>query len=188
MLALAAPAIRASNPSARILLGGLATSSNWKFVKGIYDGGGGPYFDILNFHEYGPPIAPGLTPGVQALRTLTSAMGESYKQVWITETGVSAGGLLRASPGTHPSLGSWLDTQKTQMITDMVNQFKANQSTANRLDVLLFYRMEAGDDGVPSSYVNQLPAGMVPDDYGYGFLRVNGKQQPALDYLDTVSL
>jgi hypothetical protein len=185
MLTVVAPAIRASNPSARILLGGLAAGANWKFVKGIYDGGGSPYFDILNFHDYGPPIAPGLTPGVQNLRNLTSAMGESFKQVWMTETGISGGGLIRAYGTNHSPLGSWLDTQKTDMVTAMVNQFKTNKTTANRLDVLIFYQIEAGVDDPPAS---DLPAGTNPDDYGYGFLRANGTPQPALLYLDTVTL
>lgn len=64
MLSYVYPAIKAANPNARVLIGGLlmdcdpthpppgkvCTSSN--FFEGILVGGGAPYFDIVNFHGY----------------------------------------------------------------------------------------------------------------------------------------
>lgn len=67
MLKAAYPAIKAADPQAKVLIGGLlldcdptapanCTTNNrakaGKFFEGILMGGGGPYFDIVSFHGY----------------------------------------------------------------------------------------------------------------------------------------
>lgn len=61
MLKVAYPAIKAADPMAKVLLGGLLldcdpTETNsckaGKFLEGVFRNGGGNYFDILNFHGY----------------------------------------------------------------------------------------------------------------------------------------
>ena len=64
MLKVAYPAIKAADPQAQVLLGGLLldcdpdnppsgkTCQAGRFLEGILVGGGGAYFDIANFHAY----------------------------------------------------------------------------------------------------------------------------------------
>ncbi|RLC80528.1 MAG: hypothetical protein DRJ03_08530 [Chloroflexi bacterium] len=59
MLKTAYPAIKAADPQARVLLGGLlldrasgGSDTHPRFFEGILAGGGGPYFDIVSFHAY----------------------------------------------------------------------------------------------------------------------------------------
>ncbi|MFQ5577292.1 MAG: hypothetical protein ACE5G8_09935, partial [Anaerolineae bacterium] len=59
------PVIKAANPSSRVLLGGLGhtffADTGGFFVRGfitdVVRAGGGNYFDILNFHYYGPDFS-----------------------------------------------------------------------------------------------------------------------------------
>jgi len=48
--------IKANDPSAQVLIGGLAMlgedATNQDFLKDVLDHGGGPYFDIVSFHFY----------------------------------------------------------------------------------------------------------------------------------------
>jgi hypothetical protein len=60
MLKAAYPAIKAADPEAKVLVGGLlldnpneAPYQPARFLEGILRGGGGPYFDIVSFHGYG---------------------------------------------------------------------------------------------------------------------------------------
>ena len=59
MLKAAFPAIKAADPEARVLLGGLLLDNPKedphtmaRFLEGILKGGGGAYFDLLSFHGY----------------------------------------------------------------------------------------------------------------------------------------
>jgi hypothetical protein len=56
MLQAAYPAIKAADPGALVILGGLllddAKSVPGQFFRGVLEGGGGDYFDILAFHGY----------------------------------------------------------------------------------------------------------------------------------------
>jgi hypothetical protein len=59
MLQSAYPAIKAADPQAKVLIGGLlldnpneAPYNPARFLEGILRGGGGPFFDIVNFHGY----------------------------------------------------------------------------------------------------------------------------------------
>ena len=67
MLKVAYPAIKAADPMAKVLLGGLLLDCDptetdsckaGKFLEGVLRNGGGNYFDILNFHGYVPFIGP----------------------------------------------------------------------------------------------------------------------------------
>jgi hypothetical protein len=62
MLKAAYPAIKAADPKARVLLGGLlldnpneTVNNTARFLEGILKGGGGPFFDLISFHGYSYP-------------------------------------------------------------------------------------------------------------------------------------
>ena len=59
MLKHAYPAIKAADPEAKVLIGGLlldrpsgGTDNHPRFLEGILQAGGGPYFDMVSFHAY----------------------------------------------------------------------------------------------------------------------------------------
>ena len=100
MLKAVYPAVKAANPDARVLLGGIAydwfTADGGPFVESfltdVLDAGGGDYFDVMNFHAY-PAFAPRWTttgPGLYektgVLRTLLEERGYE-KPFVITESG-----------------------------------------------------------------------------------------------------
>jgi hypothetical protein len=57
MLKVVYPQIKAANPAAKVWIGGLllgdSTSDQAKFLRGVLQAGGGPYFDILPYHAHG---------------------------------------------------------------------------------------------------------------------------------------
>jgi hypothetical protein len=67
MLKVAYPAIKAADPMAKVLLGGLLLDCDptkttsckaGKFLEGVLRNGGGNYFDIISFHGYPPYLGP----------------------------------------------------------------------------------------------------------------------------------
>jgi GH35 family endo-1,4-beta-xylanase len=102
MLAAVYPAVKAANPNAKVLIGGIAY--DWfedqngpfvrEFIDDVLENGGGQYFDIMNFHQY-PPFAanwgsangPGLVEKTQAVRAKLAEYGLE-KPIMITESGM----------------------------------------------------------------------------------------------------
>jgi hypothetical protein len=94
--------IRAVDPKAKVVLGGLQMNgvipNPWSpikvenFLQKIYDAGGKPYFDVVNIHPYvlatkeqGPTYAAKL---VRETLHVMEQNGDGQKPLWITETGV----------------------------------------------------------------------------------------------------
>ena len=100
MLKAAYPAIKAADPSSTVLLGGLS-ASDWSFLQGVYAAGGRNYFDAVANHNYanGDPDncwqdstghnAKDAFCGLDEVRKVMVANGDSAKAVWITEFGWS---------------------------------------------------------------------------------------------------
>ena len=81
--------IKAVDPSAQVLLGGVS-GIPMDYLKGIYDAGGGAFFDIMNVHPYRYPLTPEASPlkdDLYKLRQLMAHYGDAAKPVWITEIG-----------------------------------------------------------------------------------------------------
>lgn len=81
--------IKAVDPDAVVLLGGLA-GLPWDYINGIYDAGGGAFFDIMNVHPYCYPQTPEaakISDDLLRLRRLMVERGDADKPVWITEIG-----------------------------------------------------------------------------------------------------
>jgi hypothetical protein len=92
LLQAAAPAIRAANPEAKILLGGVVPFDG-RFLRAVADAGAWGLFDIISVHPYVDPASPEegqIGPaGIGAVRALADAIGP--KPIWATELGWAAG-------------------------------------------------------------------------------------------------
>lgn len=91
MLRLSASAIRAVNPQATILIGGVY-SFEPSFLRQVAEAGAWDSFDILAIHPYVSPSAPeagNLTAGVEAARAVADQYGA--RPIWVTEIGWSSG-------------------------------------------------------------------------------------------------
>lgn len=81
--------IKAADPEAKVLLGGLS-GIPFEFIDGIYKAGGKAYFDIMNVHPYRYPKTPegaSLKDDLAKLRQLMAQYGDGDKRMWITEIG-----------------------------------------------------------------------------------------------------
>ena len=95
--------IKAVAPDLPVIMAGLAfTAANddtamndLDFLQGIYDEGGGDYFDILAAHAYGFGRPPDEAPArdrpnfrrLELYREIMAANGDADKPIWITEMG-----------------------------------------------------------------------------------------------------
>jgi polysaccharide biosynthesis protein PslG len=99
LLKAAYPAIKDEDPSALVVSGGPAYN-DLEWLRGVYEGGGKPYFDILATHPYmAPADLPPETPDngtkwtlrhVEAVRSLMKERGDADKPIWFTEFGWSS--------------------------------------------------------------------------------------------------
>jgi len=102
MLKAAYPAIKAADPSARVLMAGLSPKgSAYDFMQAVYNAGGGGYFDSAAYHVYpnGNPDKCWNGPDgrrafdtfctLDEFRRIMVANGDAAKDVWITEYGFS---------------------------------------------------------------------------------------------------
>ena len=97
--------IRAVDPKAKVVLGGLQMNgiipNPWSpvkvenFLQKIYDAGGKPYFDVVNIHPYvlatkdqGPAYAAKL---VRDTVLVMEKHSDAQKPLWITEIGLGTG-------------------------------------------------------------------------------------------------
>ena len=101
MLKVAYPAIKAADPSATVVSGGVSRN-DFGFVAAIYAAGGKGYFDAVGVHPYTNKVDP-LTCwtdtagknsidafcGIESVRNVMVANGDSAKTIWITEFGWS---------------------------------------------------------------------------------------------------
>jgi hypothetical protein len=100
MLKTAYPAVKAADPNATVVLGGLS-GGDWRFLAGVYDSGGRPYFDVAGIHPYawGDPTkcwtdssghkARDTFCSLEEIRQLMVARGDAAKKIWATEFGWS---------------------------------------------------------------------------------------------------
>ncbi len=177
MLKIAYPAIRQANPSAWVIVGGM--TDFMEFPRGIYEGGGKPYFDIMALHTYGVPVTWSFIDRGKTLKEIMRWYGDGDKPLWNTEFGIDAGNLVGAWGYPH-------NGNPPRNDADAYDQMQLEQwrdciewNLKNRLYQKIFpYQFAAGnernDDGKIGQN-SQLPPGMTIDDYGYGIVRRDGK-------------
>ncbi|MGI8574695.1 MAG: Ig-like domain-containing protein [Egibacteraceae bacterium] len=102
MLRAAAPAIRAADPSAKVVLGGLSRG-DYPYLEKLYAAGAAPYFDIAAVHPYSGAVDPttcwnqsGTTRkaldafcSIEEVRASMVTAGDGATPLWITEFGWS---------------------------------------------------------------------------------------------------
>jgi hypothetical protein len=76
-------AAKAVDPTARVVLGGLAVDTD---LGAVYQAGGGPYFDIVGFHAYYQAAVADSTAW-DHIRAALSANNDGQKPIWLTEFG-----------------------------------------------------------------------------------------------------
>lgn len=107
MLRLAYNAIKAANPGALVVLGGLSPGVGngqanmvkaTDFLSAVYDDEGANYFDVVGYHPYNDGVAPQqyLQDDVSSLRQVMVAHGDSDKKIWVTELDWFDGSASRA--------------------------------------------------------------------------------------------
>ncbi|MGB0970748.1 MAG: Ig-like domain-containing protein, partial [Mycobacterium sp.] len=88
------PAIKAVDPSATVITGGLSPDSSGidplSFVTAMYAAGAGGYFDAISMHPYSFPQLPTID-SVKAVHDVMTANGDGDKKVWLTEVGAPTG-------------------------------------------------------------------------------------------------
>jgi GH35 family endo-1,4-beta-xylanase len=107
LLIAAYPAIKAVNPDAYVVLGGMggAQASNSdvdgvQFLQQLYADGAGSSFDAVGYHPYTFPETPldantawsEMDETAPSLRSVMTANGDGSKQIWITEYGAPTDG------------------------------------------------------------------------------------------------
>jgi hypothetical protein len=118
-------AIKASDPNANVLIGGLSQWKDERFVDELIKNNAYQWFDIMAFHPYGknPDATLAELTTVKSKMALQSQLAS--KPIWITEYGYTA------SQGEAGSMeaGS-TEVTKAQYLTDSMNKLRAAGITA----------------------------------------------------------
>ena len=104
LLRAVSPAIKAIDPTATIVMGGV-TGNDYSFVNSVYANGGAPYFDAAAAHTdtacaigspygyfrdvAGGPISQWAFLGYRSIHDVMAANGDGNKPIWLTEIGWS---------------------------------------------------------------------------------------------------
>ena len=102
LLEAASRAVKAADPWATVVLGGLA-KNDYSYLQAVYDAGGRSYFDVVAVHPYTGAVDPticwreaGSTRlaqnafcGIEEVRGTMVANGDGGKSIWLTELGWS---------------------------------------------------------------------------------------------------
>jgi endo-1,4-beta-mannosidase len=105
MLRTTYPVIKAADPSATVLMGGLS-GNDYGYLQQMYDAGARPYFDAANVHPYSGSADPTLCwnqdntaqlardafCGYREVDNTMARNGDGGKQLWLTEMGFSTYG------------------------------------------------------------------------------------------------
>jgi len=184
MLKLVSPAIREANPQAVVLTGGMTDTQD--FPRGIYEGGGRGFFDVMNVHTYGVPVWWSFVGRGLRVRSIMNEFGDADKPPWNTEFGIDAGNLIGAWGYPHDQGGN--DAEALDRMH--LEQWRKCIELAQEIGLysrILPYQFAAGnerdDDGQIATKA-QLPAGLTIHDFGFGIVRADGRTpRPTYEWL-----
>jgi GH35 family endo-1,4-beta-xylanase len=167
------PAIKKANPSAFVILGGMAVGENSsssgtnidavQMLQQLYEDGVGGSFNAVGYHPYTYPRTA-LDPGSAwakmentnpSLRSIMTAHGDASKQIWLTEYGAPTNG--------PPSSSFVNETKQAQMVMDIPTALK-NKSWAGPF-FWYTYQDHGTDTGTAQNF--------------FGLLRADGSEKPA---------
>lgn len=156
LLSAAYPVVKATDPSATVLLGGLS-KNDYGYLQQLYSAGGRSYFDAVAVHPYTGSADPtwcwnqgGTTKlavdafcAIEEVRRTMESNGDSAKSIWLTEFGWStyAGdyGVSEATQGdylkkaftklqSYPYVRAafWYNFRNTSWLADNAADYEAN--------------------------------------------------------------
>lgn len=174
LLKAAAPAIRAGDPDARVVLGG-PSKNDTRWLQAVYERGAAGSFDVLATHPYMTPAdAPPETPDggddigtlehVEAVRDLMVRHGDGALPIWFTEFGWSA-------HATEPDAPAWRRGVSEQQQADyLVRALDMIEQRWPYVTTVFWYGARDQQSGDPHLD-------------GYGLLRHDLTPKPAYDAL-----
>ncbi|MDP4020900.1 MAG: beta-xylosidase [Candidatus Adlerbacteria bacterium] len=182
-------AIKATDPGAVVISGGLGPTATddrniapLDFVEGLYEDGGGEYFDALGFHPYSFPVPPSYTRVWNAwsqmyatnpsLRSIMIAHGDANKKIWMTEFGAPTGG-----PGNLAGLTNYTRVEQPSFVSEELQ--------AHMLDEA-FTLAEEYEWAGPLFWYSYKDLGTSLDtvENFFGLLRFDGSKKPAYTALE----
>jgi PKD repeat protein len=127
LLTQASLAIKYADPSAVVAIGGLSNSDEFgdaphlsfgpeRFLQGLYEHGGGRYFDVVARHPYSWP-GFGAYKVIEKLKSIRSIMennGDANKPIWVTEYGWSN---VPTGDISKESQASWLNVSLNEIFS-----------------------------------------------------------------------
>ena len=163
-------AIKAVDPTATVLVGGLASVANiaglnqspQNFLSQILADGAAGYFDAVAFHPYnlgtqlsaGAGLAESALNQLNALRANLNSYGLNGIEIWATEYGEP----------TTPGLAS--PAQQAAYIANFVIEWQALSKTLNLGPAYLYTTRDSA-------------SGVLNDEYNYGLFYTDGTPKPA---------
>jgi hypothetical protein len=178
LLGAASAAVKAIDPGATVLVGGLASAgptldwqapngseiSPWRFLRSLYELGAAGTFDAVADHPYAAlPQAPDADlagnsfRNVADLHALMASFGDGGKRIWATETG--------AYTGTAP--GAVSEATQADYVSRYLRAWRAWDFTGP----LFFYSLR------------DLGTNLRDREQNWGFLGVDRRAKPALQVL-----
>ncbi|MDB5238944.1 MAG: beta-xylosidase [Candidatus Parcubacteria bacterium] len=172
------PAIKAVDPLAVIVSGGLAPEntdnhniSQMDFLRCIYANGGKEYFDVFGDHSYTFPSLPSdnktniwaqMSVTSPSLRSIMIANGDGAKKTWITEFGVPTNG-----PNSNWYVS---EARQAQMVVSSMNLYK----TYDWAGPIFWYTLR--DNGTSTN----------TNENFFGLIRADGSLKPAYTTLKDI--
>ncbi|MEZ4515807.1 MAG: hypothetical protein R3C44_02845 [Chloroflexota bacterium] len=161
MLKLVYPVVKASNPDAKVVFGGLAydffTDQNGPFVRSfltdVLAAGGGNYFDIFNFHTY-PAFAMNWLPS-NAVRGPGLLQKAEYLRAELADAGIEKP-MIVTEAGWHSNDAPNVPGSPTIQASYVIQLF--TQSYAADLDYMIWWMLyDPGDGSLYNGLVNWDP-------------------------------
>lgn len=155
-------AVKAANPLAMVILGGLSPGNNESspdtvpaadFLSLLYQSGGGRFFDAVGYHGYGEGAPSTWLPAaLLGIRYVMDANGDLAKPVWITEIGYYTQGL-----------GAVTEQVQAEYLQDARSFLRRSRD----VERMYWYTLRDAN-------------GSADPEYNYGLFRANGTPKPAV--------
>ena len=119
LLAAVTPAIKEEDPTAKVVMGGLAQNYPFK-LRSVYKKAGKDSFDIVNLHPFENPLMPNrgatLKGIVTSVHKVMDEFGDNAKPIWLSEVGCP--GVFRAECRKYLVDGQKSDGRRTGVLGD----------------------------------------------------------------------